>query len=149
MLKMKEVIIMDLSLQQKIAENIKALRNLFSYTQEQISTLIHTSRSSYALYESGKKVPNTELLISLAEVYNITVDTIISLDLERLNRDISIGGHYKKQFERLADLFFELSPVSRGCLLERAEMLCEEERRKLFNKGSSSDEKELSPLAQS
>ncbi|WP_099469996.1 helix-turn-helix transcriptional regulator [Konateibacter massiliensis] len=54
------------------------LRKQHDYTQEYVSSYIHISRGGYSQYETGKRVPSTEALLKLAELYNISVNQLIN-----------------------------------------------------------------------
>lgn len=54
------------------------LRKQHNYTQEYVSSYIHISRGGYSQYETGKRVPSSESLLKLAELYNISIDQLIN-----------------------------------------------------------------------
>lgn len=58
-------------------DNLVMLRNLNGYSQEEISGKIGISRQAYAKWESGATVPDIEKSARLAEVYGVTVDSLI------------------------------------------------------------------------
>lgn len=53
------------------------LRNIHGYSQEQIAEKIGISRQAYAKWESGATVPDIEKCSLLAEVYGVTIDSLI------------------------------------------------------------------------
>ena len=60
-----------------LKENLITLRNLYGFSQEQIAEKIHISRQAYAKWESGATVPDIEKCSLLAQVYGVTVDSLI------------------------------------------------------------------------
>lgn len=54
------------------------LRKKHNYTQEYVSSYIHISRGGYSQYETGKRVPSSESLLKLAELYNISINQLIN-----------------------------------------------------------------------
>ncbi len=54
------------------------LRKQHNYTQEYVSSYIHISRGGYSQYETGKRIPSSESLLKLAELYNINIDQLIN-----------------------------------------------------------------------
>lgn len=54
------------------------LRKQHNYTQEYVSSYIHISRGGYSQYETGKRVPSSESLLKLAELYNISINQLIN-----------------------------------------------------------------------
>lgn len=119
---------MKLEMQMQVAENIRYLRNIFRYTQTQVADGIHICRSSYALYELGRKVPGADTIIDLADFYNVRVDTILQPDRDKFVKDIFFSDKYKDQLLTLVEIFYQLSPYAQGCLIERARVLLEGEQ---------------------
>ena len=121
---------MDIKIQLAIAANIRYLRKMYGYTQEEVSDRIHISRSTYASYESGCKIPATDTLINLADVYNISMSTLLECDNMKFLYDVISSETVPGNMENLIDIFNRLSPASRNMLMEKAEMLLELESRK-------------------
>lgn len=59
---------------QKIAQTLINLRG--KRTQSEIAKAINISQSSYAMYETGKRVPCDEVKIAIAKYYGKTVQEI-------------------------------------------------------------------------
>ena len=66
-----------------VAENIKHLRNQKKLSQEGLAQLINVPRSRIGSYEEGRSAPSIEMLIQLAESFNISVDMLIKMDLTK------------------------------------------------------------------
>ena len=60
-----------------LKENLIMLRNLRGFSQEEIAGRINISRQAYAKWESGATVPDSEKCSLLAEVYGVTLDSLI------------------------------------------------------------------------
>ena len=60
-----------------LKENLVMLRNMRGFSQEEIAGRINISRQAYAKWESGATVPDIEKCSLLAEVYGVTVDSLI------------------------------------------------------------------------
>ncbi len=118
---------MKIEVQMQVAENIKYLRNIFGYTQMQVADGLHLCRSTYALYETGKKVPGADTIVDLADFYHVRVDTILQSENDRFVNEIIFTDRCKDQLLSLVEIFYQLSPHGQGCLLERARVLLEEE----------------------
>ncbi len=58
----------------KISENLIRLRG--KKTQAEVAKLIGISQSTYAMYETGKRVPSDEVKIRIAKLYKRTVQSI-------------------------------------------------------------------------
>lgn len=57
--------------------NLKIFRKKSGYTQEQIAEKIGVSRQAVAKWERGDAVPDIENIIALADVYEVTVDSLV------------------------------------------------------------------------
>lgn len=119
---------MDMKTQLAIATNLHSLRNIFGYTQRELSEKIHISRSTYAVYETGAKIPSTDIILNLADLYNIRVDTILQRDSTKFINDLLLSNMSENYLNNLIKIFRDLSPYSRDCLLRRAETLLRTER---------------------
>lgn len=60
-----------------LKDNLIMLRNIHGYSQEEIAEKIGISRQAYAKWESGATIPDIEKCSRLAEVYGITIDSLI------------------------------------------------------------------------
>ena len=60
-----------------LKDNLIMLRNMRGFSQEEIAGRINISRQAYAKWESGATVPDIEKCSHLAEVYGVTVDSLI------------------------------------------------------------------------
>lgn len=118
---------MNLDTQQRVAENIRYLRNVFGYTQEQVANKLHLHRTTYTLYESGKKLPGADIIVDLADLYHIRVDTILQTNKDKFINDIIFSDRCRGQVLKLVDTFYQLTPFGQGCLLERAAVLLDKQ----------------------
>lgn len=118
---------MDLNMQMKVAGNLRYLRGVFGYTQSQVAEGLHMCRSTYALYESGKKVPGADIILDLADYYNVRVDTVLRSGKERFVNNITLADESNNKILNLIDTYYRLSPNGQGRLLERALALLETE----------------------
>ncbi len=62
-----------------LKENLIMLRNIHGYTQEEIAERIDISRQAYAKWESGATVPDIEKCSKLADVYGVTIDSLLKV----------------------------------------------------------------------
>jgi len=61
-----------------LPERLKELRNSFSYSQAFIAEKLCISRQTYSHYETGRIVPPADALCQLADLYHVSVDTLLS-----------------------------------------------------------------------
>lgn len=60
-----------------LKENLIMLRNIHGFSQEEIAEKIGISRQAYAKWENGTTVPDIEKCMRLAEVYGVTIDSLV------------------------------------------------------------------------
>lgn len=61
-----------------LKENISMLRNVNGYSQEDVAEKIGISRQAYAKWEKGETVPDVERCQKLAELYGVTIDSLLN-----------------------------------------------------------------------
>ena len=61
-----------------LKENIAMLRNVNGYSQEEVAEKIGISRQAYAKWEKGESIPDVERCQKLAEVYGVTIDSLVA-----------------------------------------------------------------------
>lgn len=61
-----------------ISMNLQTLRKTHQYTQEDVAEKIAVSRQSVAKWESGESLPDMNKCIALAQLYNISLDTLVN-----------------------------------------------------------------------
>lgn len=60
-----------------LKENLIMLRNFHGYSQERVAEKIGISRQAYAKWESGATVPDILKCGALAELYGVSVDSLL------------------------------------------------------------------------
>ena len=63
-----------------LKDNLIMLRKLNGYSQEQIAEKIDISRQAYAKWESGATIPDVEKASIIAEIYGVTMDSLIKTE---------------------------------------------------------------------
>ncbi len=63
-----------------LKDNLVMLRKLNGYSQEQIAEKIGISRQAYAKWENGATTPDIEKAALLAQVYGVTLDSLIKTE---------------------------------------------------------------------
>ena len=79
-------------------EKFKNLRKSRNLTQEQIANIFRVSPQAVSRWETGITYPDIELLPSLADFFNITVDDLLGIDI-------------KKKEERVLEIFEQTSEL--------------------------------------
>lgn len=60
-----------------LKENLIMLRKLKGFSQEKIAEKIDISRQAYGKWESGETIPDIEKCALLADVYGVTIDSLV------------------------------------------------------------------------
>ena len=60
-----------------LKDNLLMLRNIHGFSQEEIAGKINISRQAYAKWENGVTVPDIERCSLLADIYGVTLDSLI------------------------------------------------------------------------
>ena len=64
-----------------VAEKIKHLREQQGLTQAELSKRLGITRSSVNAWEMGISVPSTQSLVQLAQIFDISTDYLLGLDV--------------------------------------------------------------------
>jgi transcriptional regulator with XRE-family HTH domain len=65
--------------------NIKLLRKRRNKTQDDLSAILKMKRSTLSGYENKVAEPGIEVLLTFSRYYNISIDTILKIDLQKLS----------------------------------------------------------------
>ncbi|MEG0829542.1 MAG: helix-turn-helix transcriptional regulator [Anaerovoracaceae bacterium] len=116
---------MTLEEQLRVARNLKALRRAAKLSQTQLAKEIRICRTTYCQYEQGDRLPDVGAFFSLAEFYQVRIDTLIKFDVQRVMGDYFSQKESTRDEQRLMAIYMHLSDFSRGRLIERAEQFAE------------------------
>jgi transcriptional regulator with XRE-family HTH domain len=58
----------------KISERIKRLRQEKDWTQADLAEKLHVHQKQVSAYERGVNTPSTDILVKLAEIFQVTLD---------------------------------------------------------------------------
>ncbi len=81
------------------ASNIKLLRKRRGRTQDDVAFLLDMKRPTLSGYENGVAQPGLEALVAFSKYYNVSIDTLIKVDLA------SLAESQLRQLERGYDVF--------------------------------------------
>jgi len=71
-------------------DNLREARLKSGLSQKELSENIGVAKSTYSLYESGKREPNVDTIKKIASILNISADTLLGLDDE----PVTIAAHF-------------------------------------------------------
>lgn len=73
------------------AKRIKELREENNISQKEFAKTIGVAQSTYALYETDKREPSFDVLIKIAQYFNVTTDFLLGLVDERTIENVDIA----------------------------------------------------------
>jgi DNA-binding XRE family transcriptional regulator len=71
-------------MQSKIRSNIKALRTSKAMTQTELALAIDTKRATLGAWEEGRSEPKLNMVIAIANFFQISIDDLLKVDLTKL-----------------------------------------------------------------
>ncbi|MFH1001385.1 MAG: LexA family transcriptional regulator [Bacteroidota bacterium] len=87
------------------SQNIKLLRKRKRFTQDEAAQSLAMKRSTLSGYENEVAHPNMQVLIAFSDYYNVSIDTLIKVDLSKLTES------QINQLERGYDVFIRGSKL--------------------------------------
>lgn len=88
-----------------ISQNLTALRQYHKYSQEEVAEKVGVTRQAVAKWESGETVPDILNCDALAELYDVSVDTLIHYDQEKEHMLTHLFFHIKSSLRQNRELF--------------------------------------------
>jgi len=64
------------------SENLKTLRKNKGITQEELAVRLNVVRQTISKWEKGQSVPDAEMLVKLAEIFEVPVSRLLGLRVE-------------------------------------------------------------------
>ena len=77
-----------------LCEQRKIVRKLNGFTQQQIADAMGIERSTYASYETGRNRPDVAILERFAKVFGVSVDFILSVNINKKTKFSDIKTQY-------------------------------------------------------
>ncbi|MCK6625887.1 MAG: helix-turn-helix domain-containing protein [Anaerolineae bacterium] len=67
---------------ERFGEKLRTLRNRQGLTMRQLANMLDTSHSYVGQMERGKKIPNVEMVLKIARLFDVSTDVLIKDELE-------------------------------------------------------------------
>ena len=74
-------------------DNLKALRKNNGITQEELAARLNVVRQTVSKWEKGLSVPDSELLIKLAEILEVPVSRLLGSKIEAEEQPDALAEH--------------------------------------------------------
>ena len=71
-----------------LSENIKRFRTQNNITQEELSEKLSVTRQAVSNWENDKSYPDINSLVLMAEVFGVSLDSLVKGDIEEMNEKI-------------------------------------------------------------
>lgn len=84
-------------------ERIRDLRKSKGYSQEQMARKLHITQGAISQWENGLTVPAADQLVTLAAIFEISVDELLGCDAQKEAPASGLD-------DRLVDMLVSLSP---------------------------------------
>lgn len=81
-----------------IGKRIKELRTKYKYTQTELAEKVGVTKSTIAAYENDSRLPSYEVLIKMANVFKVSIDSLL---LDRTEFTLDAHGLNVQQLEIL------------------------------------------------
>lgn len=98
-------------------KNLKLLREETGITQKQLAESIGVSQQAINKYENHNIEPDIETLIRIADIFNTSVDFLISHTDIRHKIEITSKYELNAEEEALVETYRKLSPKQKKCIL--------------------------------
>lgn len=100
-----------------IGKKFKELRNKYKFTQTELADRVGVTKSTIAAYENDTRLPSYDVLIKMANVFKVSIDSLL---LNRTEITLDVNGLDVKQIEILEILisYFRKSNYMEGFLLD-------------------------------
>ena len=114
-------------------KNMKSLRKIKGYTQEQLAVILNTTRSCISNYELGNRQPDNETISAVADFFNVSIDFLMGRSTIAFSFKSDDDLHQMQQIIDTANNIKELdinhfSPSERCLILKFYEYLLRKEK---------------------
>lgn len=99
----------------EIKEKLKAKRQEAGLTQKELADILHVSRQTISSWEVGRTYPDLEILVTISELYNTSLDDLLKEDskmVEDITNKVKTSQRRKTAIIILAVLLFFMTSFS-------------------------------------
>lgn len=95
-------------------ERLKELRKSKNLTQEQLANIFYLNKSSISRYENNTQLPENDLLQSIADFFQISVDYLLGRDD---SKEVLLNDKDKKDIEKALNKTMSMLEAQEGLML--------------------------------
>lgn len=85
----------------ELSNKLKALRKRNNYTQEYLSRQLGVTKSVISAYEKGIRMPSYDILVHIAEIFNVSTDYLLGLEKKNI---IDLSGLTDREIDAVKTL---------------------------------------------
>lgn len=85
----------------ELSNKLRALRKKNNYTQEYLSKQLGVTKSVISAYEKGIRMPSYDILVHIAEIFNVSTDYLLGLEKKNI---IDLSGLTEKEIDAIKTL---------------------------------------------
>jgi len=105
-----------------MSDNIKKLRLSKGWTQLELAKKLNTTQKAIATYETGVRKPSAEKIVELANILEVTTDTLLGVKKLRIKTN-GQRTHKNKRSAQVQPLFDKLDPNDQRSILKQIKAL--------------------------
>lgn len=72
------------------AEQLKTLRKINGLTQKELAEKLKIKQNSYSDWENGKSEPNIEMLVRIADYFDVSLDYLMGGKMKNITEEFSL-----------------------------------------------------------
>lgn len=110
-----------------ISNNLRLLRIIKGYSQQQVAERLHISRSCYCCIESGERTPDLLVLYDISQLFDIKLEYLVSFDITEQFFKFLSRDNNKLTAESFIKKYLRLSCESKKQMFEKVEFFTEKE----------------------
>lgn len=105
----------------RLSSTIRGLRQRAGYTQAYVSSKLNIQRQTYSNYENASRTPPLEIIASLAELYNVSIDYLVRGAHSKMPGSLPQTAKSDPATEKMVEVFTSLPEHKRKEVLAFAQ----------------------------
>lgn len=133
-------------MENELSKLLKKLRKASGYTQEFVSSKLGVVRQTYSHYETGRRIPTSEVVLKIADLYEIPLEDLLRISF---NQDELIHQSIFRDGSKLDGMKDFFKHIEDDAIREKYKYLSRQEKEMLyyFEKLDDTGRKELIEIA--
>lgn len=90
---------------EKFVNQLRYLREMHGYTQNEVAEKLYVDRTTYTWYELGAVQPQIDTLVRLANLYGVSVDFLLGVSTERSVKELAcqLYQFFEQYFQKMEE----------------------------------------------